>query len=314
MTNEELLEVIEKAARDRSTHLNLLSRGLTVIPEEIGKLTNLISLEISYNQLTSLPVQIGKLTKLRKLYANKNKLVDLPGEIGQLRYLSILDLDSNNLTNLSTEIGNLNNLLTLHLRGNKLKSIPEEIGNLKMLDTLYLSNNQLNSLPAEIGQLSNLVRLFLDQNELNNLPDEIGKLTQLSILDLDSNFSLSLPPEIRGRGCQDIVSFYRQKLEQKTDRIYEAKLLIIGEGGAGKTTLANKIKSSDYQLQEEESTQGIDVTQWQFPLDNGKEFRINIWDFGGQEIYHTTHQFFLTKRSLYALVVDTRKEDTDFYY
>jgi len=41
---------------------------------------------------------------------------------------------------------------------------------------------------------------------------------------------------------------------------------------------------------------------------------MNIWDFGGQEIYHTTHQFFLTKRSLYILVADTRKEDTDFYY
>src|SRR6185295_270908 len=33
-----------------------------------------------------------------------------------------------------------------------------------------------------------------------------------------------------------------------------------------------------------------------------------------QEIYHANHQFFLTKRSLYVLVADTRKEDTDFYY
>nr|MDJ0704823.1 COR domain-containing protein [Leptolyngbyaceae cyanobacterium MO_188.B28] len=40
----------------------------------------------------------------------------------------------------------------------------------------------------------------------------------------------------------------------------------------------------------------------------------NIWDFGGQEIYHATHQFFLTKRSLYILVADSRKEDTDFFY
>ena len=49
-------------------------------------------------------------------------------------------------------------------------------------------------------------------------------------------------------------------------------------------------------------------------MNNGQNFRINIWDFGGQEIYHATHQFFLTKRSLYTLVADTRKEDTDFYY
>ena len=49
-------------------------------------------------------------------------------------------------------------------------------------------------------------------------------------------------------------------------------------------------------------------------MENGQPFRVNIWDFGGQEIYHATHQFFLTKRSLYVLVADTRKEDTDFYY
>jgi hypothetical protein len=49
-------------------------------------------------------------------------------------------------------------------------------------------------------------------------------------------------------------------------------------------------------------------------MENGQAFQINIWDFGGQEIYHATHQFFLTKRSLYALVADTRKDDTDFYY
>jgi GTPase SAR1 family protein len=62
------------------------------------------------------------------------------------------------------------------------------------------------------------------------------------------------------------------------------------------------------------SEKGIDIIQYHFPLENGEEFRINIWDFGGQEIYHETHQFFLTERSLYVLVVDNRKEDTDFYY
>ncbi|MGF1537009.1 MAG: COR domain-containing protein, partial [Elainellaceae cyanobacterium] len=42
--------------------------------------------------------------------------------------------------------------------------------------------------------------------------------------------------------------------------------------------------------------------------------RVNVWDFGGQEIYHQTHQFFLTERSLYALVVDERRESANFYY
>nr|MDJ0705740.1 COR domain-containing protein [Leptolyngbyaceae cyanobacterium MO_188.B28] len=60
-------------------------------------------------------------------------------------------------------------------------------------------------------------------------------------------------------------------------------------------------------------TDGLSVRDWQINV-NTKDVRLNVWDFGGQEIYHTTHQFFLTKRSLYALVADTRKEDTDFYY
>lgn len=45
-----------------------------------------------------------------------------------------------------------------------------------------------------------------------------------------------------------------------------------------------------------------------------RQFQVNIWDFGGQEIYHATHQFFLTGRSAYVLVCDDRKEDTDFSY
>ena len=35
---------------------------------------------------------------------------------------------------------------------------------------------------------------------------------------------------------------------------------------------------------------------------------MNVWDFGGQQIYHATHQFFLTRSSLYVLLDDTRKD------
>jgi len=64
----------------------------------------------------------------------------------------------------------------------------------------------------------------------------------------------------------------------------------------------------------EETTKGIDVLEWHFLMENDQDFRVNIWDFGGQEIYHATHQFFLTKRSLYLLVVDSRKEHPHLDY
>jgi len=34
--------------------------------------------------------------------------------------------------------------------------------------------------------------------------------------------------------------------------------------------------------------------------------RLAAWDFGGQEIYHATHQFFLTDQSLFVLVWNAR--------
>ncbi|MEO1184238.1 MAG: COR domain-containing protein, partial [Cyanobacteria bacterium J06636_27] len=115
---------------------------------------------------------------------------------------------------------------------------------------------------------------------------------------------------------KEILDFYfRIQDPNETEPLYEAKLLIVGEGEAGKTSLAKKIEDENYQLQpNEKSTEGIDVIQWKFPLPNGKEFRVNIWDFGGQEIYHQTHQFFLSERSLYVLVADNRRENPNFYW
>jgi hypothetical protein len=42
------------------------------------------------------------------------------------------------------------------------------------------------------------------------------------------------------------------------------------------------------------------------PQRTGVDITLNVWDFGGQQIYQTTHQFFLTKRSLYLLVWNAR--------
>ena len=295
------------------TQLDLSVNQLSELPESITKLSNLTWLDLSENQLSELPESITKLSNLTWLHLSKNQLSELPESMTKLSNLTQLDLDENQLSELPESITKLSNLTWLDLSENQLSELPKSITKPSNLTELNLSRNQLSELPESITKLSNLTELDLSENQLSELPESITKLSNLTQLNLRGN-PLKYPPlEIAAQGIKAIEKYFQQ-FQQGKDYLYEAKLLIVGEAGAGKTTLAKKIQNPEYQLQEEDSTQGIDVITFNFPLPNQRNFRINIWDFGGQEIYHATHQFFLTKRSLYALVVDTRKEDTDFYY
>ena len=67
----------------------------------------------------------------------------------------------------------------------------------------------------------------------------------------------------------------------------------------------------DYQFVEgRESTFGIRIREWVFPIQregNELNFRANIWDLAGQKENYNTHQFFLSKNSLYLFVWEARK-------
>ena len=265
------------------------------------------------DRLKEIPPEVFELEQLESLNLKRNQLKKLPDYITKLSNLTELNLSYNQLTTLPESITKLSNVTWLNLNVNQLKTLPESITKLSNLTWLDLSFNQLTTLPESITKLSNLTWLDLSFNQLTTLPESITKLSNLTWLDLSFNPLVTPPIEVATKGIEAIKDYFKQ-MKQDSDYLYEAKLLIVGEAGAGKTTLAQKIQNQNYELQEEKSTEGIDVISWDFPYKNQRDFRMNIWDFGGQEIYHATHQFFLTKRSLYTLVVDTRKEDTDFYY
>ncbi len=300
------------------TTLDLSYNNLTEFPPEITKLQNLTTLDLGNNNLTQFPPEITKLQNLTSLYLRSTNLTQLPPEIIKLQSLITLDLSYNNLTQLPPEIIKLRNLTTLYLRSNNLTELLPEIIKLKNLITLDLSYNNLTELPPEITKLKNLITLDLRNTNLTELPPEIIELRQLKTLRLPDNQITIPPPEIVNQGIFAIFNYFEELKE--VDYIYEAKLLIVGEERAGKTSLMKSLTDPSFNLNKDElSTEGIDIQTWHIPKGQtglSKDFRLNVWDFGGQEIYHATHQFFLSKRSVYLLVTEPRKEvrHDDFYY
>ncbi len=180
----------------RVTQLDLDESGISILPAEIGNLTELSYLDISGNKLSSLPTEIGKLSKLGNLYAIDNKLTSVPASLGGLKGLYSLHLGDNQISSLPASIWGLTNLESLSLDGNNLASVPSEIGNLKKLDHLELSYNRLTSLPSSVWNLTGLYGLILHENQLTSVPSAISNLKKLEQLELGYNRLTSVPAEI----------------------------------------------------------------------------------------------------------------------
>jgi len=324
---------VELAQLTNLQRLYLGYNQLTSVPVELVQLTNLQRLYLGYNQLVSMPVELAQLTNLQRLYLHNNQLTNVPIELAQLTNLQMLYLDHNELTSIPVELVQLTNLQRLYLHNNQLTSVPVELAQLTNLQRLYLDHNELTSIPVELAQLINLQRLYLHNNQLTSIPVELAQLTNLqhlylrynhlrhlppefaqlsllTVLALTGNAWRTPPPEIAARELDDVLNYLRTLQKGSTSR-YVAKLLILGEGKTGKSSLLRALRSLPFDEQLA-TTHGIDIQSYTLshPADPTLPMILNIWDFGGQQIYHTTHQFFMTQRSLYLLVWNARG-DTD---
>lgn len=285
--------------------------NLTSIPLEVFQLTELEKLFLLNNELTEIPNNIGQLVNLEELRLNDNKLTHLPPEIGQLKQLRSLYLSNNKLTTLPPEIGLLENLTALHLAGNQINELPKEIGGLSKLRELSLNGNQLHFLPSEIGKLTDLEHFSISRNSFSFLPVGVGKLSKIKRFNYNENSFPTPPPEIMDKGPIGILNYFGS-LEEDKQALNEVKVLLVGEGGAGKTSLVKRLLGEEFDKYEPQ-THGININNW-YVHSETQEIKVNIWDFGGQEIMHATHQFFLSRRSLYILVLDSRKNEKAEYW
>jgi internalin A len=301
--------------------------ALRSVPASLGLLTKLHTLTLFENRLTVLPKSFGGLKKLEFLDVNGNRLQELPTWVGSLSELQYLDFGNNRVSELPDGLGQLTRLKYLVVSWNSLTLLPGSLRGLTELEGLDISGNKLSALPESSRWPARLRYLFAGRNKLKSLPSSLrASLSALEVLDLNGNEGLGLPPEILGpvgytkqwefspfsitvtppaTSPAAIVDYY---FRARRDRrpLNEAKLILVGRGGVGKTCLIKRMLHDTFDEREPE-TPGIEIQQWPVTLSEGDTVRLHVWDFGGQEILHATHQFFLTERTLYLLVLSGRE-------
>ncbi len=254
------------------THLDLSHNQITNV-SPLSALTNLKILDLWDNRITDIAV-LQELTNLQSLVLFSNQITDIT-PLRALINLQSLELSSNQITDV-TALNALTNLHTLDLRANQITDISALRGLLKDEMTFMYSGN---------FSTREVVSLYG-----NPLPPAL-----IEAIDLGS----------------EAVLVYLYDLEKEKAKgtlpLNEAKMILIGEPDAGKTSLLNYLTGKPFA--DTKTTQGIRIEQWEIKDQASTSFRINCWDFGGQEMQSTVHRFFLTQDTLYVVVLNARKEE-----
>ena len=308
----------------------------------LEKLTNLKRLDLRENQIQDISILQGH-QNLQKLYLSSNQIQDISFSqslpslrvfyVGgnQLRNISFLkqlpnlqevSLSANEIEDISS-LKDFPKLRVIYLSKNRIRDIAS-LQHLPKLQELSISFNQIEDI-ASLKKLSNLEALNLSDNQILAIDLAFfNELLKLKVLYINNNPIQNIPKELFNQGNKNVfkrVKDYLQSLEAESRELNEAKLIFVGVGEVGKSELSDALSEKDYYFDvNRKTTKGIRVKPWQFQIEHEKgkpvDFTANVWDFAGQEINYGTHQFFLTKNSVYVFVWDSRKEEenSDFYY
>ena len=248
---------------------------------------------------------VNRYKKTGTLYLNGLGLRTFPTEFSAYNDVKRLNLSSNLLTDLSF-LSHFTKLEGLWLSDNRINNI-EVIKQLKELGILYLDNNEIEDI-SPLLSLQKIQRLSLCNNKITDIPESFFLIDlPIKLESGDSYFNgiyiadnpIYYPPlEIIKQGRSGVNS-YINSIRESSMPLNEVKVIFVGDGAAGKTSLLKRLRGKEFN-EKESQTHGIRIERDEIKF-RDEDIKVNFWDFGGQEIMHATHQFFLTQRCIYIL-------------
>lgn len=275
--------------------------------KKIEGLQGLSSLQVIYlssNQIATIEGLQG-LSSLETLVLNLNQIIKLEGLEG-LSSLQTLDLEANQITKIEGLQGH-SSLTNLNLGSNRITKI-EGLEDLSSLESFSLNGNKLVTIEG-MEKLSSLRWLGLSNNLITKLDGLQSFPTSLTELYLFNNPIENIPQTILGKDANqncldDLKSFFAEEPEIN---VPEVNLILTGNSDVGKTKFATYLTNGKYTTTRN-STHGVIVHPLRLNAATKKEYgfpahtKITIWDFGGQEYFHNTHQLFFNQNAVYIFL------------
>ena len=292
------------------TSLQKLNCGATKVNdlEPLRDLTSLRFIDCSATQVSELEALEG-LTNLQFLFCGRTKV----SELKALRRLtSLISLDCSHTQVSESDLEPLQGIATLlRLACNatlvskleQLRCIPslqildcsstqvsdlEPIVDLQTLHTLYIQNLKISEFPRKLLFSEKLHNLYLKGANISGIPEEV--------LSSDEENFYNCLPSLRAHVLD---------LEVEAIPINSVKILVLGNGGVGKTQLCRHLAAEPFDPTVL-TTHGIalrtiapaseeDATQY-------------LWDFGGQDIYHSAHTLFMRTAAVFVVLWTPEQE------
>ena len=128
---------------------------------------------------------------------------------------------------------------------------------------------------------------------MKRLPWQLGCLTQLKTLEIDKNPLKTLPSKIKKGNISTLLSYFSQK--RLIGQSNQIRISIIGAEGIGKTSLCCHLRRESIP-QHNISTEAIQFSEF-----DEQKIQFNLFDFGGQEVFHPNHILFLSQNTIYLI-------------